>query len=707
MNLLKNILFYVVLYSLIINFSACRDEDEISDSETTAFDYRTIKEYTVHIRTLTISNQAFKSVYIELYTGNPLNEAGILTGLSGDLLIFKGMTNSDGLLSCKISPATTVDSLYVLTKQIGLPTLSALALNSNEIECVIGGNSSASKAPVANQPQKATTALPAVSKTYDDKYYVLGSWNTAGVPNYLYENDLVAQDLLDDINNSLPEKVALTVSHPEYLTGTEDGKIKLIEDAEVWVTFVHEGAGYLNSLLYYTYPTTTPPTSIEQLTDPTVIFPNVSYTGSGGGLMTGNKVQLLYLDPATRNYTNVFPAGITISWMIKSNAWSSNRIGNGKYSLFSDINLNPETDPALRKHVVILKDDVRKLFILGFEDVRRDQGSDNDFNDAIFYSTVNPYTAVDLSDFQPIDNGTDNGGGNNPSPQPDLDNDGVSDLNDEYPNDASKAFNNYYPSAGGTGTLAFEDLFPNRGDYDFNDMVLDYNFNQITNGQNEVVELDIKLTLRAIGASFLNGFGFQFNTTPANIQAITGQLLSEDIIQLLDNGTEANQSKAVVIAFDNAYHLLPHPGQGSSGVNTSPNTVFLEPYEFTLNIKLANPVSVLNFGTPPYNPFIFVDKVRSREIHLPTYSPTDLADKNLFGTGDDDSNPETGTYYMSSRSLPWAINLPVRFDYPSEKEDITATYLNFFEWANSKGERFKDWYINQAGYRQESKVYRP
>ncbi len=57
----------------------------------------------------------------------------------------------------------------------------------------------------------------------------------------------------------------------------------------------------------------------------------------------------------------------------------------------------------------------------------------------------------------------------------DADGDGVPNDEDDYPNDGDRAFDNYYP-ANGPGTLAYEDLWPGKGDYDFNDLVLDYRF---------------------------------------------------------------------------------------------------------------------------------------------------------------------------------------------------------------------------------------
>ncbi len=83
----------------------------------------------------------------------------------------------------------------------------------------------------------------------------------------------------------------------------------------------------------------------------------------------------------------------------------------------------------------------------------------------------------------------------------DTDGDGVPDDQDDYPNDPDKAFNNFSPEEGTWATLAFEDLWPGTGDYDFNDLVLFYNMNQITNADNEVVEIDASFYVNHIGAT--------------------------------------------------------------------------------------------------------------------------------------------------------------------------------------------------------------
>jgi LruC domain-containing protein len=66
----------------------------------------------------------------------------------------------------------------------------------------------------------------------------------------------------------------------------------------------------------------------------------------------------------------------------------------------------------------------------------------------------------------------------------------------------------------------------------------------------------------------------------------------------------------------------------------------------------------------------------------------------------------TQKYYMSDTSLPWAINTPVQFAYPSEREDIRKGFNFFSSWSESRGSNYKDWYIDNSGYRNISKLYK-
>ncbi len=224
------------------------------------------------------------------------------------------------------------------------------------------------------------------------QYNYLGTYSADGTPDYLEPvNDIISPATLEAINAALPERYPVPDYNPHYISSGYETNIHLTDSAEVYVTFVAEGAGYKNVLGYYTYDVSDGP-GIPQDQDITIIFPNVSAKGSGGGLEAGNKVKL-----------GNFSAGTGIGWVLLANGWNG-QVTSGLWTLYSDSQFNPETDESLKQHNVLLQDQENQRVILGFEDIRRDYAScDNDFNDAIFYITANPFEAMELANVTPIE----------------------------------------------------------------------------------------------------------------------------------------------------------------------------------------------------------------------------------------------------------------------------------------------------------------
>ncbi len=287
----------------------------------------------------------------------------------------------------------------------------------------------------------------------------------------------------------------------------------------------------------------------------------------------------------------------------------------------------------------------------------------------------------------------------------DTDGDGVDDDNDDYPNDPERAFNVYYPNETDWGTLAYEDLWPGKGDYDFNDLIFDYHYKSVLNAQNKLVEFFTDYSVRAVGASLENGFGLMLGGDPSNVASVSGTNITENYINLNANGTEQGQANTVVVVFDNSFNMI-NPS-GSTFINTKPDVPYVDPDTNSLHVLYNTPVEVSVTGTAPYNPFLIVGKTREKEVHLAGYYPTNLADQTLFGTWADDSNPATGKYYQTINNLPWAIDLPVSFDYPVEQVEIINAYNHFREWAESGGSVYTDWYEDNTGYRVSANIYTP
>lgn len=235
------------------------------------------------------------------------------------------------------------------------------------------------------------------------QYNYLGSYTSDGTPLYFAPSDVISNETMTLVHNALPEGYPVPTYNPQYISSGYDTDIILEDSADVWVTFVDEGAGYKNVLGFYTYNINNPLTTTPPASAITIIFPNVSKAGSGGSLVAGNKVKI-----------GTFPANTGIGFILIADGWRNGAVSNGNWKVYSNPNFNPETNPSLRYHNVLISDSSNQRVILGFEDIRRDNSScDNDFNDALFYISANPYTAIRSSNFASIESSYNVSSGNN------------------------------------------------------------------------------------------------------------------------------------------------------------------------------------------------------------------------------------------------------------------------------------------------------
>ncbi len=264
----------------------------------------------------------------------------------------------------------------------------------------------------------------------------------------------------------------------------------------------------------------------------------------------------------------------------------------------------------------------------------------------------------------------------------DKDGDGIPDDEDEFPEDAERAFTANYLGETTWKTLMFEDLWPNKGDYDFNDLVIKYKFTFHLNAQSEYVGLESQFQIAACGAKYANGFGFQLNIPNASVTNVTGYVHSGSSIVLNTNKTEQGSSdEAVIIVYDDinaSFGSMVNVTRTGTTKTVDPITVYV-----SLN-KLAPTTSFI------INPFIYVNQDRGREVHLMNTVPTSKANPAYFGTGDDNSND--GIYYRSVNGYPWALNVTQDVDHMLETIDFCIGYPQFKEWAESGGALYDTWY---------------
>ncbi len=626
-----------------------------------SFDYATTLNADLNVSVLDNKNNGLVGVTFDLHK----------PGDEGWELIGKAATDQDGRLAFNVPIATAIEYLLLETSYIGLPQQTIISTDQLHEKLIIGG----ARADNVNSSAAPTNGRLLGGPIPVGDYWLLDEYDNQGVPYNLMEiPDYISQDMLDLINSSLPERRPVPIYNPEYLDDNIQTNTLLGDSAEVWVTFVHEGAGWTNSLGYYTYPLDNPPTSVDEIDSMFIIFPNVSFKGHGGNLMSGDKVCL-----------GSFTKRTGIGWFLIPRGWTGSQVIDRSEIKYSDKSFNSFTAQEYRQHTVLLKDDARELLLLGMEDTSR-PGGDNDFNDAVFYVTASPYTAIITDDLESTK--TDE--------NPDRDGDGVSDINDDYPDDPDKAFTIYTPGEATFGSLAFEDQWPSKGDYDMNDMVIDYNFKFVTNTANKAVLIETVLRIRAVGGQFHNGFGIELPVSSGLISSVS---TNDPNLSL---STEEGSISTSIMIFEDAHDMMSASGH----LNTVSDQSKIDIQELRFSINFVEPIAMASLGYAPFNPFITVNGDRTVEIHLPDKTPTPKADISLLGTQHDKSNPGTGLYYKSYNNLPWAINLPESFDYPVEFKSIDQAHLMFKAWAESGGTQNKDWYKPNNGYRNDENIYK-
>jgi len=227
------------------------------------------------------------------------------------------------------------------------------------------------------------------------RFYYIGKFNENGISEFLNEGksgnifDNSISSLQSEIKVLLPERQKLHHVHPEWLT---DNSFDIVDNTEIKVSFVDEGAGYRNAIGYFIYNTKNPPATINHIKECYFIFPNFSKKGSGGDLKAGDTMQLAYefenygVDDNKviypKNY--IFPAGKSVGFILFPNGWKGDGVTPYVTPFTSSFYHNPEKAEELKYHTACLQLSNNNKLVLSFEDINRESSScDHDFNDAV------------------------------------------------------------------------------------------------------------------------------------------------------------------------------------------------------------------------------------------------------------------------------------------------------------------------------------
>lgn len=567
--------------------------------------------------------------------------------------VFAAYTDDNGLFSGQMLLPTVVSTVFLCTPSLGLPRCVDVA--------VVNGTASYKRIDsVASKSTRAQVITPGgsgVPYTVDPSklLYSLCSWGSHGRPldnGYLTTDPTLvafANSLQRSLwNGSLTKPGGLNNSNKvvsEQYTNISiatqmviDGQVLTVKDAGIRLAFLNEGAWYQNTLGYYYYPTDKRPADASKVkkyillpnasTPGSVPFDGYTFSQSSAPVRACSWVSLKYIDDNGQVFDR-FPPGYTIGWFVISDGFQYRNgtefLDTGRQFIYSNQSWNGNG----KSSCITLTDNTTGRVVVGFED-----GGDLSYEDLLFEVEADPSAAIYDPNKPSISGGT------------------IVLPEQEYSI---------------SGTLAFEDNWPESGDYDLNDVVMEYKRVVTFDNQNQVKKLTdhFKPVQKPDGALFTNAFAYQVDATQLGSFAP------------LPEGVEYEAATNSFIVFSNAKTAIGK--------------------EVVITRTFSGATMFNKSALKPYNPYIIVRYAPANkkrvEVHLPKFKATSYADQTLIGTLND-------VYYADkSGRFPFAIDLPLTgFKLVTEHVRIgsSSEYPLYGKWVDGGcGTASADWYLHK------------
>lgn len=305
----------------------------------------------------------------------------------------------------------------------------------------------------------------------------------------------------------------------------------------------------------------------------------------------------------------------------------------------------------------------------------------------------------------------------------DSDQDGVYDVFDDFPNDGNLAYTMTYPlpyqeldlksgsnlkSTQGGFTIwyyqIYEDLWPSKGDYDFNDLSLKIKMVVNTNASNKWASGRFDVYVWTNGAAIDLGCGidfYKYNGTSAGKQI--HEYMQDGVISLVEGSynpafTKIDPVTENAIVVFNKVDDVKAIDYWNTGVGLSHN-----PMESFVSFEWSssNPQNMRAYT------YLFYTNDRGHEIRTINLPPTQGINMNLLGTVADNSpttwnwNPGTkfkvpadNPFFVTRDLHPWGIEIEWdgNLSVPAEYVSILDAFPQFKDWAESGGVNNTKWY---------------
>lgn len=597
--------------------------------------------------------------------------------------LYQAVTDEQGCFKTRIKLPTRVEQVWLVNHRFGMPEF---------VQCEVQNGRIAYRYERAEgyalAPTRAASEYNQYVSTVDKgrNLYSIVSWsdqfgNIAGHPLVSTDKKLSSQEYTTYVSNlqyllwgstTTKKKNNSNLALGGDIVNTKvldkmvnaEGRLVEVESASLSLVFMNEGGWNQNVVGYYYYPTANPPKRSGDVKK-YICLPNSSKPSHfpyGGGnssayhqsgeapAYAGESVQLLFENP-DGSFTPNFPPGYTIGYFIiangfrtvtdqnnyKGDPYNPGKVDAARAYYFS----NEEWNSSSAKRYIALSLPDGSI-VYGVED-----GSDNSFEDVLFMIQGSPNEAIKNEEIPSID-----------------------------PDNKILYYKDHAPV-----TYAFEDQWPQGGDYDLNDVVIGHEriIEYKNDAQNSVRSIEDKFTLKGRSASYSDGFAVQLNKNFLGTLTITNSA-GEDITSRVRHYTDdQNDGCETYILFEDLQQLR----EGDQFVIRRTYESAFAKTTFEKAESSVNPFVISQFTEAAYLAGNMI------EIHIPD-SGNRTCKATSAGCSDD-------RYFYVERKgnnyYPYAISIPEKhFVSSAEKVCIDKTYPNFDAWVRSKGTTNKDWY---------------
>ena len=258
----------------------------------------------------------------------------------------------------------------------------------------------------------------------------------------------------------------------------------------------------------------------------------------------------------------------------------------------------------------------------------------------------------------------------------------------------------FYPSEG-WGTILFEDLFPDKGDYDFNDFVANYIVEVFLQNKNKVYSAYVALNVNAVGGQLPYQFYLQLDGVSS--KEISSLEIGENILNCPNFTCElvsSNDKDAPAVFLFKNVEKNPNKPANSNYINTEKDYIleFSKLVNVNVKINFKNAIKLENISENKFNFFLAKGSATDLdEIHVSGFAPTKYGESKYNDLKKNSSNlsPSDSRYYFSKDNFTWGILVPMSIPHTYESIDFMKAYPNFKDWAVSGGTKNKNWYLSK------------